>query len=84
MVIRLHHPTQKRIFSAFRRTRPIICKGDWMQTIRLDVDALEIRSFVTTKQDVGKSEMARTEFCGSAVSETNGVVLCKSCGPCCV
>ena len=53
-----------------------------MQTIRLDVEALEIKSFVTTKKDAAKSE-APTDL-GSAVSETNGVYLCKSCGPCCV
>lgn len=71
-----------RILSAFRRPRLIICKEDGMQTIRLDVDALEIRSFVTTKPEVVKGEMAPTDL-GSAVSETNGVYLCKSCGPCC-
>ena len=53
-----------------------------MQTIRLDVEALEIKSFATTKQNVVKGDMAPTDL-GSAVSETNGVYLCKSCGPCC-
>lgn len=56
-----------------------------MQTIRLNVEALEVRSFATTQQqDRVKSELAPTDFCGSAVSETNGVYICKSCGPCCV
>lgn len=54
------------------------------QAIRLDVDKLEVRSFITVKQDTARSELAPTDFCGSAVSETNGVYLCKSCGPCCV
>jgi hypothetical protein len=52
-----------------------------MQTIRLDVDALEIKSFATTK-NAAESELAPTTL-GSAVSETNGVYQCKSCGPCC-
>jgi hypothetical protein len=55
-----------------------------MQTLRLDVDALEIRSFATTEQDAANFEFAPSDLCGSAVSETNGVVICKSCGPCCV
>lgn len=55
-----------------------------MQTIRLNVDAIEVKSFTTTKHENLKSDLAPTGFCGSAVSETNGVNLCKSCGPCCV
>lgn len=57
-----------------------------MQTIRLDVEALEVRSFATTKFEALKTDVraAPTDFCGSAVSETNGVYICKSCGPCCV
>lgn len=55
-----------------------------MRKIQLNPDALEVRSFSTAALDETPSqEMARTEFC-SAVSETNGVVQCKSCGPCCV
>jgi hypothetical protein len=55
-----------------------------MKTIRLDVDALEIHSFATGEQDAGASGLAPSDLCGSAVSETNGVVNCKSCGPCCL
>jgi hypothetical protein len=55
-----------------------------MQTIRLDVDKIEVRSFMTTTwQNAPRNEVAPTDFCGSAVSETNGVAICKSCGPCC-
>jgi hypothetical protein len=55
-----------------------------MQTIRLNVDAIEVKSFATTKHENLKSNLAPTDFCGSAASETNGVYICKSCGPCCV
>ena len=57
-----------------------------MQTIRLNLDALEINSFVTTsaKEFAVPRDAAPTDFCGSAVSETNGVYICKSCGPCCM
>lgn len=55
-----------------------------MRKIQLDPDALEVRSFMTTRwQDTPCNEFAPTDFCGSAVSETNGVAICKSCGPCC-
>lgn len=54
-----------------------------MPTIRLNVDALEIKSFATTTQDAtAENALAATTFC-SAVSETNGVFQCKTCGPCC-
>jgi hypothetical protein len=53
-----------------------------MQTIRLNIEALEIRSFATTRGPAVKNEAAPTDI-GSAVSETNGVYICKSCGPCC-
>jgi hypothetical protein len=56
-----------------------------MQTIRLNVEALEVKSFTTTNFEALKGDqLAPTDFCGSAVSETNGVYICKSCGPCCV
>jgi hypothetical protein len=51
-----------------------------MQTIRLDIDALEVRSFATTKHEANGAPDPADR---SAVSATNGVVLCKSCGPCC-
>jgi hypothetical protein len=59
-----------------------------MQTIRLNVDALEIASFTTTKETTGVRALAPTDFCtagmcGSGISETDGVFQCKSCGPCC-
>lgn len=56
-----------------------------MQTIRLNLEALEVNSFVTTatKQFTVPRNAAPTDFCGSAVSETNGYAICKSCGPCC-
>lgn len=53
-----------------------------MQTIQLNVDALKVHSFATTREDALDAAMAPTDI-GSAVSETNGVVICKSCGPCC-
>lgn len=61
-----------------------------MQTIRLNVDALEVSSFTTTKAHAAGRAEAPTDFCTlaggctSAVSETDGVRACKSCGPCCV
>jgi hypothetical protein len=57
-----------------------------MQTIQLNVDALKVISFTTTKNRAGGSVLARTEYCTvltSGVSETDGVFNCKSCGPCC-
>ncbi|WP_420127635.1 hypothetical protein [Longimicrobium sp.] len=55
-----------------------------MRTIRLNVDALEVNSFTTSFPDPARGNaMAPTDYCGSAVSETNGVAICKSCGPCC-
>ncbi len=53
-----------------------------MQTIRLNVDALEVKSFATTEQDETNSSLAES-YITSAVSETDGVRQCKSCGPCC-
>ena len=54
-----------------------------MQTIRLNVDSLKIKSFVTSASDkAGAADVAPT-YITSAVSETNGVYQCKSCGPCC-
>ena len=52
-----------------------------MQTIRLDVEALEVKSFATTKHEAANSDPDPADR--SAISETNGVYLCKSCGPCC-
>jgi hypothetical protein len=57
-----------------------------MQTIRLNVDALKVKSFTTTVNDPARAVLFATALCttiGSAVSETNGVYQCKSCGPCC-
>lgn len=53
-----------------------------MKTIRLNVEALEVSSFATTRDEAANDALARTTLC-SAVSETDGVVQCKSCGPCC-
>ncbi len=54
-----------------------------MRKIQLNPDALEVRSFSTTALDeTPNQEMAGTTLC-SAVSETDGVFQCKSCGPCC-
>lgn len=55
-----------------------------MQTIQLNVDALKVSSFTTTSREVDQNAIARTELCGSAVSETDGIAICKSCGPCCL
>lgn len=52
-----------------------------MQTIRLNIEALEVNSFATTKQVAANGAPDPADR--SAVSATNGVVLCKSCGPCC-
>lgn len=52
-----------------------------MQTIRLNVDALKVNSFATSAGDA-QNALAPTDL-GSAVSETDGVAWCKSCGPCC-
>jgi hypothetical protein len=54
-----------------------------MKTIQLDIEALEVKSFSTTRHEDLTCDLAPTDFCGSAVSETNGVAICKSCGPCC-
>lgn len=59
-----------------------------MQTIRLNVEALEITSFTTTNEPVEVRALAPTDICSapictSAVSETDGIRQCKSCGPCC-
>lgn len=51
-----------------------------MQTIRLNIDALKVSSFTT--QDGAQLTMLPTDI-GSAVSETDGIAICKSCGPCC-
>lgn len=53
-----------------------------MPTIRLNVDALQVSSFATTQDTAAEHALAGTQLC-SAVSETDGVVQCKSCGPCC-
>lgn len=58
-----------------------------MKTIRLNVDALEVKSFATTTTDAARAAHAQAALSttiGSAVSETDGVVWCKSCGPCCM
>lgn len=52
-----------------------------MKTIQLDVDALEVRSFATTRDQA--PDLAAASYLTSAVSETDGVFQCKSCGPCC-
>jgi hypothetical protein len=57
-----------------------------MQTIRLNIDALNVKSFATAGKHALENVLVRTEYCTaltSAVSETNGVYNCKSCGPCC-
>jgi hypothetical protein len=51
-----------------------------MQTIQLKLDALEVKSFVTTQVEAPQNAPT---YITSAVSETDGVVNCKSCGPCC-
>jgi hypothetical protein len=78
----------RHIFSAdirqFRSgiTHPF--QEDAMRKIQLNPDALEVRSFSTTALDTTPNQdVARTELC-SAVSETDGVFQCKSCGPCCL
>lgn len=52
-----------------------------MKTIQLNVDALEVRSFATTRDEA--QQTAADSYLTSAVSETDGMVQCKSCGPCC-
>lgn len=52
-----------------------------MKTIQLNVDALEVRSFATTRDEA--PEPTAAAYPTSAVSETDGVFQCKSCGPCC-
>lgn len=51
-----------------------------MQTIQLNVDALEVKSFVTTQVEAPQNALT---YITSAVSETDGRFQCKSCGPCC-
>jgi hypothetical protein len=52
-----------------------------MKTIQLNVDALKVNSFATTAAEA-HNVIAPTDL-GSAVSETDGIAICKSCGPCC-
>lgn len=60
-----------------------------MRKIQLNVDTLEVKSFTTSADAVGTEEERAlidglrfiTEM--SACSWTNGVAVCKSCGPCC-
>lgn len=54
-----------------------------MKTMRLNLDALKVSSFATSRDVVVRTVAAPTDLCGSAVSATNGVAICKSCGPCC-
>jgi hypothetical protein len=57
-----------------------------MQTIRLNIDALNVKSFTTASKHALENVLARTEYCTvltSGVSATDGVYNCKSCGPCC-
>jgi hypothetical protein len=67
-----------------------------MKKIRLDVDALRVQSYPTTDAEwpeggtVDGHQQATVlvcsgyATCASACSETNGINICKSCGPCCV
>jgi hypothetical protein len=56
---------------------------DAMRTIRLNVDALEIKSFITGAPDTAHARDMAPTYITSAVSETDGMFQCKSCGPCC-
>jgi hypothetical protein len=69
------------IFAVPHGSPSIARQEDGMQTIRLNVDALKVNSFTTT-DDAAQNAFAPTDL-GSAVSETDGVAICKSCGPCC-
>ena len=67
-----------------------------MRKIRLDLDALAVQSYPTTPE---RGERHGTVYgweatllvegcsghatCASACSATDGVAICKSCGPCC-
>jgi hypothetical protein len=44
------------------------------------MDALKVSSFPTSSD--GQNALVPTDI-GSAVSETDGIAICKSCGPCC-
>ena len=67
-----------------------------MKKIRLDVEALRVQSYSTTgSEEPGGGTVHGLQqatvlvcsgyaTCASACSETNGVNICKSCGPCCV
>ncbi len=68
-----------------------------MKKVRLDLDALSVQSYPTTTRrgdargTVYGWEVSRladgcasgNATCLSACSATNGIVICKSCGPCC-
>ncbi|MBV9109635.1 MAG: hypothetical protein JO306_09545 [Gemmatimonadetes bacterium] len=63
--------------------------------IRLDVDRLHVQSYPTTvaesvaggtvhaREDVTTSPCSGYATCLSACSATDGVHICKTCGPCC-
>ncbi|HYW13326.1 MAG TPA: hypothetical protein VE871_15310 [Longimicrobium sp.] len=67
-----------------------------MKKIRLDVEALRVQSYPTTDPEWSEGGTVDGHqqgtvwvcsgqlTCASACSETNGVAVCKSCGPCCI
>ena len=61
-----------------------------MKKIRLDIDALRVQSCPTTDAEwpeggtVDGHQYSGYATCASACSATNGIVICKSCGPCCI
>ncbi|HEU0052435.1 MAG TPA: hypothetical protein VFQ39_04625 [Longimicrobium sp.] len=64
-----------------------------MKKIRLDLDTLEVASFSVSEEHEGEGGTVHARqtivvcsghaTCASACSETNGIAICKSCGPCC-
>jgi hypothetical protein len=61
------------------------------QKIRMDVDELRVQSYATTSPENarggtvhGREELVEEVTGTSGCSATDGVVACKSCGPCCV
>jgi hypothetical protein len=66
-----------------------------MKKIRLNIERLQVQSYPTTEPQWTKAGTVHGQqqatvlvcsghaTCASACSETNGVVICKSCGPCC-
>ena len=61
-----------------------------MRKVKLDLESLAVESFPTVDLDAagrgtvhGQDQLSGYVTCGCACSETDGVRVCKSCGPSC-